>query len=354
MIRSHSYSLRAAAVRRAFTLVELLVVIAIVAILLALVTAAVMSVMNKGPDAADLAEIKELEMKLAQFKARHGVYPPDYVKLCHFETDYNPANPLDMASRQILERIWNGLFKYSYSATDPVRNMPLPWAGYDSTWKPVQLHQHPDPSVQTAAGAPQRCVILQGDQCLVFFLGGPQGIFGFSDSKTSYDSVNKFAWGPLDPFNHPKFGGANVGKIQDYEFHTSRLTPRITKDPSNAFDPYMKMNEFPSYLDNWEKKPIVYFVGGNKKTYNEFLHWNKLPQFSHGIVDLDVQPYFKSIVNGKPRGYLNPESFQIITAGKDNLFGGIGQWHNGTSPAPNKEWKDNRANFHTEQLGVAQ
>jgi prepilin-type N-terminal cleavage/methylation domain-containing protein len=361
MIRSHSHSLRAAALghgagrasRRAFTLVELLVVIAIIALLVALVTAGVMQVLSRGPDAGDLAEIKKLEMAIGKFYARHTAYPPDYVKLCHFETDYNPANPLDMASRQILERIWPGIFKYSYSANDPVRNTPVPWAGYDrNTWKPIQLPQHP--SAQTSAGTPQNCVILQGDQCLVFFLGGPQGIFGFCESKVSYDPANKVALSPIDPWDHPKFTG-NVGKIQDYEFPNSRLQPRKTSNPNpNLVEPFMPVDQFPSYLDNWEKKEIVYFVGGNKKTYNEFLHWNKLPKFSHGIVDLNVEPYYALAANGITRKYHNPNTFQIIVAGKDNIFGGPGPWNNGVSPVLNEFWKDNRANFHTEQLGTAQ
>jgi prepilin-type N-terminal cleavage/methylation domain-containing protein len=345
MIRSHSHSLRAAALghgagrasRRAFTLVELLVVIAIIALLVALVTAGVMKVMSRGPDAADLGDIEQLQEALAKFKARHGVFPPEYVKLCHFEADYDKTNPLDQQSLYILQRIWPSLFKNKGA---------IPWAGYDDTWNVKELPVHPATN--------QKCVVLQGDQCLVFFLGGLHGQLGFLESATY----------PVDHENHPKWtasgGSAPKRRKADFSFPPSRLRVRdqaVVPTP-DKFMPFMPMTSFsgpsgvqvdafPSYYDSYEKMPVVYFVGGNK-VYNQF--GAKHHRIEFPLITDSVEPVYHPTT----KKYYNADSFQIITAGADNLFGQLAAWDNTNATVTQKAAQDNRVNFYPNHLGVEQ
>jgi prepilin-type N-terminal cleavage/methylation domain-containing protein len=320
-----------AARRRAgFTLIELLVVITIIAILAALGTFAALKILTVAPDVADMHDIKELEQALGNFKVKHTIFPPDYVKLCHFEDDYKPTyNPknLDAESLEYLQRIWPGLFKFAKSKTAPAPyNTPIPWAGAPGGVL-TQLPVHPFTN--------QQCVILQGDQCLVFFLCGPRGYQGFAESQNF-------------PIKDPKTFTTPSDRIRFYDILGNRLKARkTTTPPTNAYMPFMPMDEFPSFIDNSEQMPFVYFAA-DKKGYN-FL-------WARGIGELgNVQPYYRAVdAKGRPTKYLNPDSFQIISAGLDGKFGPIGQWSDGLSvdPMAGKDWKDNRANFYPSQLGV--
>jgi len=347
MRRSVSSAVRAAPGRSAFTLIELLIMIAIIAILVGLLTAGIMKVISKGPDIGDGHDIKELELAVQKFYTTHKVYPPDYVKLCHFAADYNNS-ALDQYSRQIIERIWPSIFKDTAT--------PVPWAGFNinysapppGPWTVKQLPTHP------VTG--QKCVVLQGDQCLVFFLGGPLGTRGFTASA-SY---------PLHDAINPAFTASKLSRNAYYEFLPNRLAVRPVKVAITATSPFTNnMPEFPSFFSQHSSeddtlirnldRPFVYFAGGNNilgtRGYNPLFRLGGIP---HRIDDLDgVQPYFENA--GNPAGsYLNPDTFQIISAGLNRKFGPIGQWKGGLSQAaaPNEDWKDNRANFSPNQLGV--
>ena len=63
--------------KRAFTLVEVLVVIAIIGILATLVTVAVAGAMRAGKRAAISAVMHQISMSLDHYKAEFGEYPPD-------------------------------------------------------------------------------------------------------------------------------------------------------------------------------------------------------------------------------------------------------------------------------------
>jgi prepilin-type N-terminal cleavage/methylation domain-containing protein len=189
--------------RKAFTLMELLTVIGVIALLLALTAAGVMNVAKKHAEAANTAEMKELEESLGNFYARYQRYPPDRVKLCHLLGDYDPV--VDRASVDVLQRIWPQLFKLG---------RPIAWAGYQNgAMIPLPL-----------GGA-----TLDDDQTLVFFLGGPQGVRGFSESVTS-------------PIGDP---GLAYTRVAFYDFQPSRLTQET----------------FPRLLDNFRKTTFGHRAG---------------------------------------------------------------------------------------------
>ena len=320
--------------RRGFTLIEVLVVITIIAILAGLATMAIMSILSKGPDVADMDDIKELERNVAKFKVKYEHFPPDYIKLCHTLAEYNQTNALDLHSVQYLTKIWPKLFNNG-------PKYQIPWAGRDSAGAVVQLPNHP---------SGQQCVILQGDQCLVLFLGGPLGTQGFSTSMQY----------PIEsPFNTAIFPNKSE-RVIFHEFSTKRL--RARKTTSNPARAWMPMDEFPSYYDNYPDKgqqPFVYFVSTGNKNYNHLFNLTKNPAAMHTIEKIDgvsdVSPYHQAVgPKGDPRNYLNPDAYQIICAGKDAKFGSLGQWSNGQSAVGGNDWKDNRGNFHPHHLGVPQ
>jgi hypothetical protein len=144
---------------------------------------------------------------------------------------------------------------------------------------------------------------LNGNQCLVFFLGGYQdGKFGngFSDSST-----------------HP-FKGTGRNRGPFFDFLPSRLLE-------------MK-GTVPQFLDPWGT-PYAYMTTRNAN--------------SDYYSDERLQPFTNA--DGK---FLNPRSFQIISAGKNKTFGPGGQWVPGEKPySPDSDGGDDLSNFHDFKLG---
>jgi len=149
---------------------------------------------------------------------------------------------------------------------------------------------------------------LEGDQCLVYFLNGPRGD-GFS----------------INPPNPTAPGGPRVGPF--FEFDENRLIQRV------------KGNPFSSFQDGYRKNVYAYFCTVRTKN-----------NYRADCPSLKVAPYFKK--GSMPVKYYYPSSFQIISAGKDGIFGPGGAW------APESAAKDvgpngldDLCNFHGEFLG---
>jgi prepilin-type N-terminal cleavage/methylation domain-containing protein len=274
--------------RPAFTLIELLVVIAIIGILAAILLVGVIPAMRQGPRALVYADISQMSSSLDNFKAKFGVYPPSTIKLC------SDVSKIDPVSLSYLSAIWPR----------------LDWS------------QKPDWS---GTGSPA-VFTLEGDQCLVFFLGG------IPDPATP--GVRGFSTNPANP--------ASLGtgdRISFFQFVTARLYSR-------------KGDTFYSYQDGWGmNQPYAYFCAGKSRDgYN--------PAPASGAPGGDcpsLMPrgaYFQTGTN--PIRYFESTRFQIISAGRDGQFGPGGTWSapNATSIAP--AGKDDQANFSNYELGVAQ
>jgi hypothetical protein len=101
---------------------------------------------------------------------------------------------------------------------------------------------------------------------------------------------------------------------------------------------------FPSYLDSHsassgKKVPFAYF-SSYKRTNGYSLTDN---------VSLGVAPYQES---GAPLvKYVNPSSYQLISAGADGQFGPGGLWTPSSVPP---QGRDDIANFSDRNLGVSQ
>ena len=289
--------------RSAPTLIELLVVIAIIAILFGLLFVAAFPILVDGPGDMVANEISQLDVAVSTWKTVYKVKftPPSQLFLCNNLEGYggdNAAAPqaLRTQSLEYLSQIWPGLDW----------NAGIDWSG--------GLNK---PAVDAG-------VVLQGDQCLVFFLGG----IPTKDSNGNFGCTGFSS----NPGNPTEVGGKRIPP--HVEFAPGQLYQRISGSP------------FLSYQDRWGKgQPYVYFSSGKQR--------NGYDSLGAAFPDttLGVSPYYTAPVNGVNQ-YLNPNSCQIISAGRDGAFGPGGQWDQAVGAGG--AGKDDQSNFADRPLGVPQ
>lgn len=145
---------------------------------------------------------------------------------------------------------------------------------------------------------------LDGSQCLVFFLNGPKKT-GFNEQPQPFSS-----------------GGTKL----------------FLEWPSGRYD-----SSGTRFTDPWGT-PYVYFTSkvGNDYNYNAMLYYGNSTGAYSG-----VEPY-KDVTGSK---YLNSHSYQIISAGKNKVFGPGGAWTPGSGAyAFLGNGSDDLSNFATRML----
>jgi general secretion pathway protein G len=290
-------------------LLELLVVIAIIAILIALLLVGVMRVIIFQYETQNSKDIEFLQSSANKFKARYGIYPPSRILLSNNPTVYQGGDPNGPAAWQILTKIWPRLdsnTSYDWSNGTMQATGLVDANGFYSVW-------------------------LEGDQCLVFFLGGLPLTSPMNDCKGFGDSDR----------NPTSLTGKLVKPF--FTFDQTRLYRR---NPQHTFF---------SYFDSYGVQPYLYFssFGGKLGTYND-----------GDCASLGVAPYFhgynlvqKQIVAYDPtnnliaKQYENPESVQIICAGQNQQFGPGGEW-NPVAPVVPPAGRDDVSNFSATLLGA--
>jgi prepilin-type N-terminal cleavage/methylation domain-containing protein len=305
--------------RRAFTLIELLVVIAIIAVLIALTMAGVQRVRVTAKYALISNEIGQMGAAVAAFQRDKKVdFIPSKIRLRE-RMDYyiDPGNDptgFERASLGYLKQAWphlaaplvTGVSPYPTGGSIPGVN-GLDWNG--------------DGIVGNGY------IDLEGDQCLVFFLGGiprPQGnnVFG----------AGGFSNNPRNPSDANSLGAPY------FEFRTDRL-----KVSTNAAG----QSGFPSYLDPFGAVPYAYYSSyGRKNAYNVATNANA---DCYTLMNLALSPnfvpYMDTFQAGPPVVYtcFQPTGCQIISAGLDKRFGDGGFLRQGGNLQ--EPGGDNVANF---------
>ena len=291
--------------RRAFTLVELLVVMTIIAILFALTAAAVTKAMAKADEVKTRNDISQLQSGVQAFKTDFNVaYIPDRLIL--------PPSQ-DAASLQYITSLWPRL-------NPNLLTSKAYWA--------------PKSSGQT--------VTLQGYQTLVFFLGG---VLDANNNPIG------FSTNPLDPMSTTGATGATNRKGPYFDFPPGRLVVLPSDTPS----------QMPAFIDVYGTMPYVYFSAS--KAGNDYNTTYTAtgppsgpgPQFgtTSAGTKFSVLPFQTSSSR-----FANANGFQIIAAGKDTLFHDAGNtaggmlWPGYPGGATDLGGYDNMSNFHPTLLGV--
>jgi general secretion pathway protein G len=291
--------------RRGFTLVELLVVIAIIGILAGIITPILIGLMKTGPRVNTTHELGQFDNAIQAFMSTYNVkYIPSQFVLCERAGDYN-SSPLDQDSKAYLLSLWPQLL-----------NGPWGQGGFID-WN--------------GDGQPSGRVVLEGHQCLVFFLGGiplrnpVPNCFGFAS----------------DPRNPANLGQATGRKGPFFEFKSERLGLWPNTPGGNA--------GYYSYGDVYclASPPRFVGAGNGDQPYALFSSYGMRNMYNkYGQNDnqsLGVTAYY---ISTTPPQYHNPTSQQIISAGLDQRFGPGGQWisQNAAAIAPNG--RDDMSNFN--------
>jgi general secretion pathway protein G len=340
-------------VRAGFTLVELLVVVAIIAVLVGLTAAAVMKLTGLGPQVATRTEIGQLETAIADFNREFkisGAYFPSRLKLCEKYGYYDLTKQLDQDSVAFLTQMFPAILRPDLGNPDPNLKGKVIWVEVGIDWNGNGVRGDPPNQGGT--------VILEGDQCLVFFLGGipvPKsaggpGVLGFNSNQHDPAQTTGSRKGPF------------------FEFNTGRLTNLTLPRPNDPFPAAGKW--FYSYGDGYKFSltlpdgskafvPYAYFSSYKSRNgYNPYYNNPNVPNYEKTISDcsrLGVWPYAESL---NPTRYLKPNSFQIICAGADGTFGpGTDPanpyiWTSTTADQINPNGRDDQANFASSFLNV--
>ena len=290
-------SRRLAGPRAGFTLVELVIVVAIIGILAAIITPAVMRSFGAARDAKVKVEITQLASAVTAFKATFGVEPPSRIVLFEGAADGADSGGNDWddyttysvggeakRSRAWIKRLWT---RFDFSAARDLNG------DGDST----DVYQ------------------LNGAECLAFFLGGPCIQVGGRLAPQG------FSKNPQNPFAPPlTTGESREGPF--FEFDSARLT--------NVTGGY-----FPEYLDSLPDQtvPYVYFSSYDGQGYDaaDGISINSVtlnPYYSvtedtnlNGTLDTGEDRITSPASTISVIEYFNPRSFQIISAGVDNMHG---------------------------------
>lgn len=318
--------------RRGFTLIELLVVIVVISILIALLIPVIAGAVRNANDARVAAEIQLLSNALAEFKNKYGDYPPSRIVLSEigayplndnstlaafFGNNQKFGQP-DIRMNVLAERSVRFLRKFFPSALPPDNTNGTFWHDFNGN------------GIRDTG-----LIYLEGDECLVFFLGGI----------------------PVNTNNSLSMSG--FGKDPARPFTTSLLTAPTPVRSENRMQPFFEFSSdrlidedgdgMPSYLDPYAPQltvgegnyhVYVYFsgYGGNEYDPNDVNFPIELTlqqiRANVGILPADYtipfttaspapNPYTSSTPtpsNGFA-SFINPNGYQIISSGADGYYG---------------------------------
>ncbi len=338
---------------RGFTMVELLAVILILAVLIALFLPALNGALKTAKNAAVGAEINQLAQALASFKAQYGDYPPSRIYLAE-NGDYTVVTSnvslsvagasQDITLGQLAQRSDAALRKFFPRVVLNTSGGPV-FANNSPRW-----YDFNGDGYLLTNGVPQ-AYILQGHECLVFFLGGIplQTASGYGMTGFGKDPTNPFTNNLPTSTNY-----SNNRQAPFFEFNPGRLV----LDPTNPY-PALAFPQIPGYLDslgnslgsgqiNFYAYFSAYGNGGydpNDVNFTETdgngplgLTFNVTFPVPVGGTSTNTSvspvpnPYTSALTapfNGTiplATTYFNPQTFQIISSGVDGLYGVGGQY----------------------------
>lgn len=259
----------------------------------------VVDVYPPSPDIQTQTEIDQLQAAVDGFQKDFRVsYIPSRIKLSEIGNylQRDQPNTLDFDSVHYLYKLWPKLDLASGSRID--------WNGdgqCEGDW------------------------VLESDECLVFFIGG---------LPSHTEDTAEYLGFPDNSHDPTARGGKRRGPY--YAFSSYRLRD-------------LHGRGFFSYLDPHRRgQPYAYF-----SSYGELNGYNRYGDTD--CLSLRVWPYAE--IFDKTPHFLNADSCQIISAGRDGQFGpGTDSPSHAWSPTRASsvptEGRDDRSNFYSRQLGV--
>jgi hypothetical protein len=233
-----------------------------------------------GLDVTTSIEIGQMEQGLAAAMLELGgglSYLPSYLVLKE-DGQYDPNDPDQVATFNILLKTFGKRIT----------------AGACTTW-PIDWNGN---------GVPNETLVLQGQHCLVFWLGGIPNKAADDRGNVIYSFIG-FSNNPTNPAH--TLSQARLGPY--YPFKTARLR----MDPKTGFLYYVDL-----YNTN---QPYAYFSTGKG---GFFLQTHRGQTARGDCPGLGLVPYYQGSVEA-PK-FMNPTGFQIISAGEDGKFGAGGLW----------------------------
>ncbi|MEW4568749.1 prepilin-type N-terminal cleavage/methylation domain-containing protein [Tautonia sp. JC769] len=350
--------------RTGFTLVELLVVITIIGVLIGLLVPVIWSAVGRANDARVGGEINTLTQALASFQTKYGEFPPSRIILVE-DGGYDVGTiPADLNSVPF----YAGM---SYQSPPPnLGGNPQVVTGVgDQTYaalaqKSISVMRKFFNRTQfttnaAASGIPggfydfngngvgdQNPIYLEGHECLAFFLGGipTHTIVG---SSYTLEGVGGFGGNPRNPFRPAFLPDGTVDPVGQnrsepfFEFRAERLIDDDFDGIPGYIDPLGQgpagryFAYFSSYNGNgYDPNDVNFNAGAISEPNPVALPFSVSFPVAGGSAPRVTgsplpNPYTSSLpvaTGNKPATFHQPQSYQIISAGRDRLFGTGGQY----------------------------
>lgn len=335
--------------RGGFTLVELLVVIFIIGLLVALLLPVIAGSVRTANEGRVTAEIQLLSQALAEFKNKFGDYPPSRIVLS--ESGFYPVadqtplsqyqafvfrdpgtgnwvnGPLpagkagapELTVGQLAERSVRYLRKFFPRATFSTTQAIYP-AGNPPAWHDFNGSATAEPGL----------IYLEGHECLVFFLGGIPSSSGVAVSGFSKLPTNPFIGDAGQPNRMPassfEFKSDRLNDVDDFDGMPGYLDPLGSGGtPGEGNLHYYAY--FSGYgAGQYDPNDLNFPVEQTVQKFGNEAFWSSAPQ---GAGSPSPNPYTSSAPVAPGNGnitYVNPNGFQILSAGGDGYYGPGGQY----------------------------
>jgi prepilin-type N-terminal cleavage/methylation domain-containing protein len=326
---------------KGFTLIEVLMVVIIIGILVALLLPAIAAAVRSAKNAAVAAEINQMAQALSAFKSKYGDYPPSRVYLSEY--GYFPVTSnIQLSTGDITV---GALAQRSLIA---LRKL-FPRVVFSSQGQPPQVTNNFYYDFNGNGVLDQHPYILDGHQCLVFFLGG----IPIPDPNTQTFGMSGFGKDPTNPFTslaanpnrQPPFYDFNGGRLflDPFDIGNTNAGTQASGMPGyydtlNNAPPPLPGSGLPTTLNFF-----VYFSGYGNGVYdpNDVNFAYEVDGNAQGPIGLNFlysgsvdpsvspNPYATTQTNSTASGsvtFENAQTFQIFSAGVDGLYGVGGQY----------------------------
>ena len=298
-------SLRTRPAAAGFTLVEMLVVIGILGVLAAIVSPALLGIRRSARTRAIKSEIDMLHIAFENYGQKYGSLPP-----CR-ATPNTTAEWIDAAGwhlRSIFPR-----YNASESGTTAYPRDPTEMLSYMNTAAGVPF--------QSLGRSPQSMAITERNAIVIWLSGytsdPTRPVLSTTGSVAVTAGVVIGNWldsGTLTPT------GTLLPRLRLYEFDDTRIRVTTGTDSLQYWAPGQPASPY-CYIDA-ERYPTVSYTGTTPAQL-EVVGAHRVPRVPLGAKPSATTPdawYFTTAGSGT-NVFFNPDSFQILCAGADGVFG---------------------------------